>query len=85
MSRKDGVKDKTEKIKSLEEAKAAGKKLTDDEVGKVAGGLNKLPEGFELPEGVMLPEGYEIVDGKLICVKKPDPSSVATAVPYKLH
>lgn len=44
MSRKDGVKDKTEKIKSLEEAKAvsaqAGKKLTDDEVSKAVGGAN---------------------------------------------
>ena len=44
MSRKDEVKDKTEKIKSLEEAKAvsaqAGKKLTDDEVSKAVGGSN---------------------------------------------
>ena len=88
------LKDKVEQTANLEDAKdviaKAGMILTDDEVGEVTGGSGqprviKLPDGLVCPEGVMLPEGYEIVDGKLICVKKPDPSSVATAVPYKLH
>ena len=87
------LKDKVDQTANLEEAKGviakAGMILTDDEVGEVTGGSGqprviKLP-GLVCPEGVMLPEGYEIVDGKPICVKKPDPSSVATAVPYKLH